>query len=108
MSLSHQDKSLPKKLKVAITIIDSLSQIYISWHKFARVVLQFSSQDGDTATTFFGIERDVSSTLSELLPTPLETPYRNVSQDKLSNMHYTPPLSPRQPSNRSLLGFQCW
>jgi hypothetical protein len=108
MSLSHQNKNLLRKLQVAVTIIDSLSQIYISCQELSCIILQFSSQDGDTTTTFFGIEQDVSGTLSELLSTPLKTPYRNVSQDKLSNMRHIPPLSPRQPSNLSLLGFQCW
>jgi hypothetical protein len=108
MSLSHQNENLPRKLQVAITIIDSLGQIYISWQEPAYIVLELSSQDGDTTTTFFGIEHNVSGTLSELLSTPLKTPCRNVSEDKISNIHHIPPLSPRQPSNRSLLGFQCW
>jgi hypothetical protein len=47
----------------------------------APIILKFCSQDRHTATTFFGIEPNISGTLSELLPTPLKTSYNNVSQD---------------------------
>jgi hypothetical protein len=83
ISLRHQIKNLLRKLQLAITIVDSFSQIYIPWQVAARIILQFCPQDGDTATTFFGIEPDVSGTLSELMPTPLKTSYHNVSQDQV-------------------------